>query len=371
MEQQIEIRPSSASRWLNCAGSIQMGMQFPNTSSEAAKEGTASHWIASEILFGRPAPSAGQKDPDGTVIDFDMIDGAWVYVKEISKAATTSIYPESKIQIPRVHSTCKGTCDCWHYDEATRTLHVWDYKYGHVCVEPFENNQLICYTCGILDLLGIDGLADQQTTVVMHIVQPRMFHRLGPHREWRVKASDLRGYINKLAAAATAATLPDPPLKSGEHCKYCDARHACIAAQQAAMFSLEYASSAHIEMLPPEALAIELRTLRRAATAIKLRLTGLEQQATSCIQAGGHVPGFAIERGFGRLKWTKPIGEVFALGDLLGVDLRGEPSAITPTAAKNKGIDETLLTAYSGTEESGVKLVEADKSVASMIFRNQ
>lgn len=371
MEQQIVPRPSAANRWIKCAGSIAMSAHFPeNESSEAAKEGTASHWVASEVLFGRPQPTPGMQDPDGTVISLEMIDGAWVYIGEISKTATTQIHPESKIQITRIHPLLKGTCDCWHFDPVSRTLHVWDYKFGYAFVDPFENWQLICYACGILDLLQIDGIQDQQTTVVMHIVQPRLFHRLGPHRTWTVKASDLRGYINRLATAASLAMQPDPPVVSGDHCKYCEARHACMAAQQAAMFALEYSDTAHIELLPPDALAIELRTMQRAAAAIKYRLTGLEQQAIGCIQAGGMVPGFAVDRGTGRVKWTKPLGEVFALGDIMGIELRGEPTAITPAAAKRAGLDENVIASYSGAEESGLKLVSTENSLASMIFKS-
>jgi hypothetical protein len=309
---------------------------------------------------------------NGTVLDMEMIEGAWSYVEAVQKAAGSSqLHVEQKMSISYVHDECFGTPDCWFLLDGKRELHLFDYKYGYGIVDVFENWQLVCYTAGIVQQLGLTGLQDQELDVVMHVVQPRPFHVLGPHRTWRVKASDLRGYYNRLAHAANKALDVDPECIAGTpQCRYCNARHACAAAQKSAMYFVDYSSRAMPEELSPEALAIELRTLRRGAEAIKYRLTGVETRVESLIKAGGFIPGWALQQGQGRTAWTKPADEVFALGDMMGIDLRAEPAAITPAQAKKKGLPVELLSAYSAAGDSGVKLVPTEATVASRVFKS-
>jgi hypothetical protein len=366
--------PSAAGRWVRCPGSVQMAAQFPSADSEASREGTASHYVGSTRLEGYETPAVGSRDPKGTVITIEMIEGANEYFEAVkavvlSDPARPALTVEQPVNAFSIHPhACWGTPDLWHRLNGNE-IHVWDYKFGFGIVEPFENWQLITYASGIMDHLKIDGIADQNTWIVLHIVQPRAPHVLGSHRQWRVRACDLRPYINQLAHAAATACEPNPPVQSGDHCKYCDARHACPAAQRAALFAIDYADTARVEVLTPEALAMELRTMQRAANAIKYRLTALEATAISTLQAGGTVPGFGLQRGQGRAAWTKPVGEVFALGDLMGVDLRAPAEAITPAAARKK-LPAELIAAYSAAPESGMKLVPVDNTQAAMIFKS-
>jgi hypothetical protein len=213
------------------------------------------------------------------------------------------------------------------------------------------------------------GELDQQVTVVLHIVQPRPFHEHGVVREWRQKAWFLRGYINTLALAAGKAMLQGADCLSGEHCKYCSARHACPALQKAAMVAIDYCEQARALQLAPDALARELRVLQRAEELIKARRTGIEQQAIGIIQQGGGVPGFALENGKGRRAWNRPVEEVLALGGMLGIGLEQPPAAVTPAQAIKKGLPADVVDAYSEVPSTGYKLVASDRSLASLAFK--
>jgi len=46
-----EYSPSKSSRWMNCPGAITMEKDFPDTTSDAAEEGTAAHALAEECLL--------------------------------------------------------------------------------------------------------------------------------------------------------------------------------------------------------------------------------------------------------------------------------------------------------------------------------
>lgn len=370
------LRPSAASRWLECPGSVIMSEQFPDEEGEAARAGTASHWSAYLALTnGGYHPPVGTPAPNGVIIDMEMNDAASVYVMAVKSHINTSLVNvEKQMMIPTIHPTeCGGTPDCWYYNPRERELHVWDFKYGFILVEPWENMQAICYTAGALDytcrqLQKPYGVFDQETTVVIHIVQPRPFHVAGPVREWRVKACDLRGYFNRLQQSATEALAPNPKCNSGNWCKFCEARHACPAAQKAALAAIEYTEFAATCVLSPEALAIELRTMERAADAIKFRLTGLQEQTIALLKAGQMVPGYGLQMGYGRKSWIKPVKEVLALGQIMGIDLAKPQDVITPVQAKKAGIPFELIDAYSQTGEKGVELVHNNKTLASMAF---
>lgn len=371
------LSPSASGRWVHCPGSVTMEERFPETTrSEAAEEGTASHFVGSETLSGRAIPAAGQTAPNGVILTAEMVEAAEVYTDAVASAAPPGalLQVEKPLRVGRVHADCWGTPDLWYFDPTSWTLHVWDYKYGFGIVEPFENWQGICYATGALDIVAANmgqpvGLIDQRVTVVIHIVQPRPFHIVGPVREWKIPASDLRGYVNRLEASAAAALGENPRTISGDYCRYCSARHACPAAQKAAMFAVDYTDRAAAEELSPEALAIELRTLQRAAKAIEYRLAGLESQAIAMLQGGGFIPGFAIDSGKGRPAWTGTAAEVFALGDMFGVNLRKPEEPVTPGQAKKAGIPADVVAALSESKGSGIKLVPTGNSLAAQIFK--
>jgi hypothetical protein len=351
-----------------CAGRHDSG-------SNAAEEGTASHWIGSETLCGRGRSQAewiGVKAPNGIVIDMEMVDGAYVYVESVKRIAGVQqrLNVEEKLSCAVIHPDCWGTADLWYWRGAPGAkgseLNVWDYKYGYGIVEPFENWQLICYAAGLL--AGLDGHQDQEVTVVLRIVQPRPFHADGSVREWRVSGSDLRGYINKLILAAAQATSATPGTCSGHHCRYCAARHDCPTLAAACYASIDYIGQAQPEALSTEAMAMEYKILERIEVLIKARKSAHESRMIGMIKAGESVPGYTIDYGTGHAKWSKPVSEVLALGQLLGIDLAAPQAAITPAKALAAGLDAGLMKTYSERPVTGTKLVAVQGSLAQRAF---
>lgn len=374
------LSPSAAGRWAQCPGSVSLCERYPGGTSEAAEEGTASHWVAEQSLTHRlpPASWIGHTAPNGLMVTEEMADGATVYVNEVNRYLAfgcTTVKVEERVQIPRVHADCWGTVDLRHWHTGNLTLDVWDYKYGFTIVDPYENYQLMCYAAGALDEMAAElntpvGLLDQHVTVTMHIVQPRPYHAHGSHRTWSLKGSDLRGPVNRLAHAAELITLrgASAPTQTGTHCRYCDARHACPALQQASLIAIDYGALAQPQELTPEALSLELRNLQRAASLIDFRKKALEARAAALIGNGDLVPGFGLEPGTGRRSWTKSAPEVFTVGDLMGINLRAEPSAITPTEARKRGLPGEIIQQFSSIEKTGMKLVETKNTLASRVF---
>lgn len=377
------LAPSSAFRWVRCALSASLEAAYPETEdSPSSLEGTAAHWAVQMLLQGTPA-AVDVQAPNGVAVTREMLEAAELVRDDIA----TTLGPdwakylviERPVQIPRVHPTLNwGTPDyrAWgRLNNGRLCLYVWDFKYGHGVVEAFENWQMTDYTAGLLDEAGIDGIQDQETVVEMIVIQPRAFHRQGPVRRWRVQASDLRANINRLANAASVATAPNPPATpTPEGCENCTGRHACEALRRSAYTAADKGQHYGALDLPPHALGLELRALKRAQALLDARVTGLEAQVSATIKRGTLVPFWYMDSVPGRLAWTKPAAEVFALGDMLGLDLRKPAEPITPTqakaAAKVAKVPGEIFDAYADRPPGAVKLTADDGSKARLTFSN-
>jgi hypothetical protein len=298
----------------------------------------------------------------------EMVDGAYTYVEAVKQIAGVQqkLTVEQPVVCAPVHPECWGTPDLYYWTAGNKELHVWDYKYGYGIVEPFENWQLICYAAGIM--ASLTGVQDQALTVVLRIVQPRPFHSDGAVREWRVSGSDLRGYINRLSSAAHATTADVPYTASGAHCRYCAGRHACPTLALSCYAAIDYIGQAQPEELTVEAMAMEYKVLERIEVLVKSRKSAHESRMIGMIKGGGSVPGYTIDYGTGHAKWNRPVAEVIALGQMMGLQLAGEPTAITPAKAVKMGLDPVLVKAYSERPSTGTKLVAVGNSLANRVF---
>lgn len=379
------IAPSSAGIWgkpNGCTGYVAMSAAYPELEeSEESREGTATHEL-SEILINMSRVDTvtpnnansllGMPLSNGVIATEDMLDAAWMYADEVARVANANpdskLFLEDPIKSPSIHAESFGTPDAWLYKPSGNVLYLWDFKYGFGVVEAFENWQAINYLSGIFDKLGIDGISDRTLTVHITIVQPRAFHRDGPVRTWTLFGSELRGYFNILNNNAHTALSDKAETHTGEHCRYCEARHACPAALKAGLELYEVTGTPLPVELSNEAMGVQLAIIRRARKHLEYLESGFEEQLKGKIRAGTNVPGWMLEQGFGREKWAKPVSEVIALGDMLETDLRKPADVITPTQARKLGIDNAVIKMYSEKPQTGLKLVPANNKKAKEVF---
>lgn len=377
--------PSSAKIWGKpggCTGWVGMSQMVPDLSddNEDAKAGEASH-EAGELLIRKatradvgPVLNIGDTATNGVIVDREMLESAEMYAENVLTELSNRIVKgaisyaiEDRLTISRVHELCFGTPDMWLYDPNSNELFIWDYKFGHLIIEAFENWQAICYLAGLLPYLGIDGQLDQKTTVRVRIVQPRASHPEGPIREWSFPASEVRGKINVLEANAKIAMSPAATLQTGSQCRRCHARHACPEALKAGMSFYEMAGAPVPVELSPESLGLQNAIVTRAIEQLKGLKTGYDEQIKALQKSGIVVPGWGLEPAVGHETWSRPVEEVIQLGDLMGQDLR-KLGAITPNQARKLGIDNAVITAYSHKPNAGFKLVQDDGTKARRIF---
>lgn len=361
--------PSSLGRVVQCPGSCGLAVRYPEPpDSPEAMEGQAAHWVAQEMLLGRN-PQAGGLAPNGAYVDQEMIDAAEEYASHIEVRGRLG-HVEQALRIPQIHPECWGTPDHWAADFAGRVIYVDDFKYGHGYVSEFENWQLMAYACGAIDSLGLDGHGVQDWRLELTIVQPRCYSAAGSVRTWKLRATDLRGYVNRMRAACEEAAGMQPRLSLGPSCRHCPARHACPSLHVAAAGACDEVRRATPLDLPPQALGVELHYLHRAAELLSARISGLEEQAKVLLRQGKPVPNYSLVQGTGRRRWSKPVTEILAFGELMGVDLSKEPAAKTPAQAAKLGIDETVISAYSEVPAGELKLTADTTAITRRIFNN-
>jgi hypothetical protein len=368
MSEHAAIAPSSLARTVRCRGWIKNASLLPpEAPTDASKEGDAAHWVALQMALG-VVPDVGTVAPNGVAVTDDMIDGGYIYVEALEGLPGKM---EQRVEIKRIHETeCWGTPDRFTWTPNTKTLRVFDYKFGFEYVEVYENWQLISYASGIMDTLGLNDDIDQ-VILELVIVQPRLSHRDGPIRMWPVAATKIRAMINQAYAAAHEALGPNPSTESGPHCLHCPARVNCVTFQRTVANILDFAGQAEPALVNEADIGNELRLVMDARQRLKARQTGLEAVAEAMLRAGKRVPHFALEPGQSRLKWFDDVRpeEVEAMAKLRGKTVLRPPTLITPTQAiKSKALDQAVMSAYADRPPGAMKLVPDTVTKASKVF---
>jgi Protein of unknown function (DUF2800) len=356
-------RPSGFAQMVQCPGSLTLQALYPEREDTPdAMAGTAAHWVLQQMLTTGRDPQVGELADNGVAVTLEMIEAAAECAEDVRHTlAGTSAVPvvEQYIGLPRVLDGCGGTPDV-RASLSPRMHYAWDFKFGHRYVPAFENWQLIGYASGF-------AMDEPGATVVLKIVQPRSFHVDGPVRTWRLQAQDLAPYVQRLHVAAHEAVGRDPQLRTGPACQDCTARHACPALTERAYEAREVSGKTHPLEITGSLLAVELRTLWDARDRLDARISGLEAQAEALLRTQA-VPGLRLTHGQGRAAWSRPVEEVKAMADMLGVSVLKPPALITPPQAEAAGMPAELVAAYSHRPSGAAKLVADDGTFARQVF---
>lgn len=365
------LAPSAAGMWGpgGCSAYPRMAAAYAtDEETPESREGEAYHHYIAETLRSR-ACGIGDLAPNGHPITAEMVDCAADALADARGwiAAGAKWAVEQRLTMPTIHPTQNwGTSDLIGCNHTTRTLYIRDNKYGHAYVDAYENWQCVDYGEGAARFFGIT--LDASWTVDIGIFQPRCFHPDGPRKIWRVDGARFQELADSLAHAARKAMEPDAPMTTGEHCDYCPARHACVALYRAGAKGMDVSMRSIPHDLSPDATGIVRTHIARAIQRLEALASGLDAQIMAMALAGKRVAGWETWQGDGRDVWTAPMEEVYALGDLYGIELRVK-SAPTPKQAIAKGIDATVIMEYSKTPKGKLKVVPVDDNRAARAFK--
>ena len=219
---------SGSHRWLNCTPSARLELEFENTGSEAAREGTATHTLCEHklkrALHMRSKRPVSEYDSD----EMEECTDAYVgFVMEQYEAAKQTckdpvVLIEQKLDFSCYVPDGFGTGDCVIISDDK--LHIIDFKYGMgVLVEAEDNPQMKLYALGALELY--DALYDIRE-VSMTIFQPRRENV----STWTVPVEELKAWAeDELMPRAKMAYDGDGEYLPGEWCTFCRAAVRCRA----------------------------------------------------------------------------------------------------------------------------------------------
>lgn len=282
---------SSSHRWLRCPPSARLQLNFPDTTSEAAEEGTAAHALAEHklrrMLKLRSSKPVSQYDSD----DMDVhTDGYVAFVSEAIESAKTHssdviVMIEQRLDFSEYVPDGFGIGDC--VIVAYDNLHIIDLKYGQgVLVEAENNSQMMLYALGALRLF--DSLYDIKA-VSMTIYQPRRDNV----STWTISVDELMDWAeNTLRPTAELAFAGDGEYSCGEWCRFCAARTTCRAR---AMEQMEIAKKDFA--LPPTLSDDEINTLLPGLDDLITWASDLKEYALKSALAGKKWQGYKLVAG--------------------------------------------------------------------------
>ena len=228
MSNHAVLSASGSHRWLNCSPSARLELEFENTGSEAAREGTAAHALCEHKL--KRALKKRSKRPVSEYDSDEMEECSDAYVQFVmehymeakEKCSDPIILIEQHLDFSCYVPDGFGTGDCIIVSDDK--LHIIDFKYGlGVLVEAEENPQMKLYALGALEIY--DSLYDIKE-VSMTIFQPRRENV----STWTISTDELKDWAeNELKPKAILAYNGEGEYAPGEWCTFCRAAVRCRA----------------------------------------------------------------------------------------------------------------------------------------------
>jgi Protein of unknown function (DUF2800) len=238
--------PSSAKRWFNCPGSINLIASLPPEAfkqSKYAAEGTIAHMICEDYIEGktsllrlmdRVGETISQSGFEIEIIE-DMVNGAVEYEaagnwarEQLTKPILIEDSTEIRVHALSVDEAVYGTADRVIYQKG-HILFVIDYKFGKGVVEVEDNEQLLTYAIAVMD--GVAGWVFNK--VVLGIVQPRAHHPEGTTRWVEFTIKEVQAFREELINAVTRTKDQHALRVAGPWCRFCPALAYCAEAQGA------------------------------------------------------------------------------------------------------------------------------------------
>lgn len=317
-------RPSAASRWMVCAGSLQADiLHYQDSAGIEAARGTVAHSISEDWLRTgkRPKIKPGSTRIErGFIIEIDdeMLAKVEEYVDWCNALGPADMVAvEQRVDFSDLTPIPDqgGTAD--HIHIARRTLTISDLKYGTAeRVYARGNKQARLYAYGAWKEWS---WAYEIDTIVIRICQPR----LEVFETWTITLDELLAFAEEAKRAAHRAWEPGAPRTPDPNaCKWCSVRGTCPAlAVVAEALADDRLDDLEGQEVNPETVSIpnailsprsdpqkmsneELGTVLRWRGTFDAWFRAAHEEALSRASDGGGIPGWKVKEGTTHRSWT-------------------------------------------------------------------
>lgn len=297
--------PSAAHRWLSCPPSAQLEQQYPDTSSESAREGTFAHsWAelnlrhylgtySDEVYMEHRKELSADPFFSNALVEYvdeyvDTVIEKYNDAKTRDKGAALLL--EQQVNFTDWVPDGFGRSDAIIL--ADGVMEVIDLKYGrNIRVLAKDNPQLRLYALGAYNELSV--LYDIDSTQLT-IIQPRN----GGESTELLPIRDLLNWGEAVKPIAKLAYAGKGIQKAGPHCKFCKAAPRCRVLAQ-------YSMSIKQDKEPKELTDAELAEVLKRADEVTAWLNGVKEYALEEARDRGHKwPGFKLVEGRSCQKYT-------------------------------------------------------------------
>lgn len=296
---------SAAHRWLVCTPSARLEETLPDTTSQAAKEGTLAHEIGElklrrhlvEQMSPQKFGAEMRKLKQHELYNSEMDAATDIYLDYVQSVVHSFPSPpyitvEKRVDYSHIAPEGFGTADCIII--GNKQMYVIDYKHGKgVPVDAENNPQMKLYALGALQAYSF--LYDIET-VHMTIIQPRI--REQPS-EWSISAQELLAWGESIKPIAQRAYEGTGEYVVGEHCGFCRAKETCRARVEYFFQATEKAP-----MRPPLITWDEVGEILQKAEGIVSWYNSLKKLALEEILKGGDIPGWKAVEGRGSRQYV-------------------------------------------------------------------
>lgn len=342
--------PSSAHRWTVCtASATAIAALGEQEEGEEAAEGTRAHDEIERVLGPYSGDGLGLwLEHDDTLIapvnpDHPAAYGVALVLDYVRKLPPGKLWIEQRV---RLTDQIWGRCDVAHWDEASATLTIVDYKNGFVDVDAVENEQLRIYGAGSIYTHKLPA-----KWIRYVVVQPNSFMPVPRVKQWIESAEDLFAFANRVAAIPAGALT----FTAGEQCKYCPLFGRCPASQDV-LLKLNVMLANPPDAVRPDQVA----TFMACKKPIEDWFKALDKAATKSALSGAVPAGMKLVQTVKHRAWNDEAAARAAILAAHGPDALDVP---TPSQVeKLGGVDVATL---SSKPEGGPALAfESDKRAA-------
>jgi hypothetical protein len=256
----------------------------PKPSSKYADEGTLLHNVMDLILTTNQTPeSFAGMEYEGIKLTQELIDEK-VYpalraLDDIDPNKEMEYATETRVGFGDYLPGVFGSTDL--LGRIGRRAFILDWKFGSgVAVDATDNPQLMFYAAAAMRTPEAQWVFDGVDEVECIIVQPPSVKR------WVTTTKRIKQFEQELAMAVKISQMPDAPLNTGDHCRWCAAKPTCPKMTGLVDRSLH----AQLDVLNVEQIANYLKK----ADMLEQWIADVRGLAHQILDAGKPVPGFKL-----------------------------------------------------------------------------
>jgi hypothetical protein len=276
---------STAKRVISCPGSVALCAKMPpKPSSKYADEGTLLHNVMDLILTTNQTPeSFAGMEYEGIKLTQELIDEK-VYpalraLDDIDPKKEMEYATETRVGFGDFLPGVFGSTDV--LGRIGRRAIILDWKFGSgVAVDAESNPQLMFYAAAAMRTPEAQWVFDGVDEIECIIVQPPSVKR------WVTTTKRIKQFEQELAMAVKISQMPDAPLNTGDHCRWCAAKPTCPKMTGLVDRSLH----AQLDVLNVEQIANYLKK----ADMLEQWIADVRGLAHQVLDAGKPVPGFKL-----------------------------------------------------------------------------